>query len=195
MWRSEIIEATHSTVQYNVVQYSTVLSAIQAYFGYQPRHKVLWINPAANITLLVITPELRDLNPRPPEREARALTTQLSDSVKFWGSTQPDTLMSKIYLLMVIHFKCVAILLRLSPEGKRLYWQLDLSRVLCGVTDTRCRLWLLTVQYSIVQYRSLPFTSWSLQASLIVVLTSATKYSHKAIQSNLQCKKCRVQLW
>ena len=28
---------------------------------------------------------------------------------------------------------------------KRLYWRLDLSRVLYGVGETRCRLWLLTV--------------------------------------------------
>ena len=34
-----------------------VLSAIKAYNGYHPCHRVLWINPAANITFLVITLE------------------------------------------------------------------------------------------------------------------------------------------
>jgi hypothetical protein len=29
---------------------NTTLSAIKAYNGYHPCHKVLWINPAANIT-------------------------------------------------------------------------------------------------------------------------------------------------
>ena len=45
---------------------NTTLSAIKAYNGYQPLHKVLWINPAANITFSVITPEtagIRTLNP------------------------------------------------------------------------------------------------------------------------------------
>ena len=36
---------------------NTTLSAIKAYNGYQPCHKVLWINPAANITFSVIIPE------------------------------------------------------------------------------------------------------------------------------------------
>ena len=45
---------------------NTTLSAIKAYNGYQPCHKVLWINPAANITFSVITLEtagIRTLNP------------------------------------------------------------------------------------------------------------------------------------
>ena len=42
--------------------------------------------------------------------------------------------------------------------------------------------------------RTLPFISWSLQASLLVVLTSPSRHFVKAIQSNLQCKKGRVQL-
>ena len=33
------------------------MSAIIAYNGYHPCHKVLWINPAANITFSVITHE------------------------------------------------------------------------------------------------------------------------------------------
>ena len=41
----------------SAVQFSAMLSAMKAYKGYQPRHKVLWINPAANITVSVITPE------------------------------------------------------------------------------------------------------------------------------------------
>ena len=36
---------------------NTKLSAIKAYNGYHPCHKVLWINPAANITFSVITLE------------------------------------------------------------------------------------------------------------------------------------------
>ena len=36
---------------------NTTLSAIKAYNGYHPCHKVLWINPAANITFSVITLE------------------------------------------------------------------------------------------------------------------------------------------
>ena len=50
--------------------------------------------------------------------QSRGLTTQLSDSVNVWSSTQPDTLRSEIYLLVDIHFKCVAVLFRLSPESK-----------------------------------------------------------------------------
>ena len=36
---------------------NTTLSTIKAYNGYQPCHRVLWINLAANITFLVITLE------------------------------------------------------------------------------------------------------------------------------------------
>ena len=39
------------------VQCSAVLSAIKAYNGYHPCHRVLWMNPAANITFSVITLE------------------------------------------------------------------------------------------------------------------------------------------
>ena len=35
----------------------TTLSTIKAYNGYQPCHRVLWINPAANITFSIITLE------------------------------------------------------------------------------------------------------------------------------------------
>ena len=44
----------------------TVLSANKAYNGYQPRHRVLWINPAVNITFSVITLEtavIRTISP------------------------------------------------------------------------------------------------------------------------------------
>ena len=45
---------------------NTILSASKAYNGYHPCHRVLWINPAANITFLVITLEtagIRTVNP------------------------------------------------------------------------------------------------------------------------------------
>ena len=45
---------------------NTTLSAIKAYNGYHPCHRVLWINPAANITFSVITLEtagIRTVNP------------------------------------------------------------------------------------------------------------------------------------
>ena len=45
---------------------NTTLSAIKAYNGYHPCHKVLWINQAANITFSVITLEsegIRTVNP------------------------------------------------------------------------------------------------------------------------------------
>ena len=45
---------------------NTTLSAIKAYNGYHPCHRVLWINPAANIIFSVITLEtagIRTVNP------------------------------------------------------------------------------------------------------------------------------------
>ena len=36
---------------------NTTLSTIKAYNGYHPCHRVLWINPAANINFSVITLE------------------------------------------------------------------------------------------------------------------------------------------
>ena len=48
------------------IEGNTTLSTIKAYNGYQPCHRVLWINPAANITFSVITLEtagIRTLNP------------------------------------------------------------------------------------------------------------------------------------
>ena len=47
----------HGTATYSSVLYSSALSTIKAYNGYQPRHRVLWINTAANLTFLVITLE------------------------------------------------------------------------------------------------------------------------------------------
>ena len=44
----------------------TTLPTIKAYDGYQPCHRVLWINPDANITFLVITLEtagIQTVNP------------------------------------------------------------------------------------------------------------------------------------
>ena len=50
-----------------IVQWKVVpLSAIKAYNGYKPCHKVLWINPATNITFSVITPETAGFKPLTP---------------------------------------------------------------------------------------------------------------------------------
>ena len=57
------IVVPYCTVLCCAVQYYGVLSAIKAYNGYQPRQKVLWINPAANITYSIITPETAGLEP------------------------------------------------------------------------------------------------------------------------------------
>ena len=56
----------YCTVLYCTVMYCTVLSAIKAYNGYQPCHKVLRINPAANITFSVVTPETAGFKPSTP---------------------------------------------------------------------------------------------------------------------------------
>ena len=96
-------------------QFTCTLSAIKAYNRYQSHQKVLWINPAANTTFLIITPETAGFKPLTPGTGGKS--SQLTDSVKVWGSTQPETLTSGIYLIFVIHFKCVAALFGLSPEG------------------------------------------------------------------------------
>ena len=54
-----------------IVQFS-VLSAIKAYNGYQPCNKVLWINSAANITFLVITPETAGFEPLTPGKGGKS---------------------------------------------------------------------------------------------------------------------------
>ena len=56
----------YCTGLYCTVLYWTALSTIKAYNGYQPCHKELWINPAANRTFSVITLEtagIRIVNP------------------------------------------------------------------------------------------------------------------------------------
>ena len=47
----------------------------------------------------------------------KTLTTQPSRQVKVQCGNIPDTLVPEIYLLAVIHFKCVAVLFRLSSKG------------------------------------------------------------------------------
>ena len=103
----------YSTVHYSIVQCSTVLSAIKAYNGYQPRQKVLWINPAANVTFLVITPETAGFEPLTPGTGGKSFNHSAVRLGKSLSSTKPE-----IYLLVVIHFKCMAVLFGLSPEGK-----------------------------------------------------------------------------
>ena len=45
---------------------NTTPSAIKAYNGYHPCHRVLWINPATNITFSVITLETAGFEPSTP---------------------------------------------------------------------------------------------------------------------------------
>ena len=64
---------------------NTTLSANKAYNGYHPCHRVLWINPAANITFSVITletPGIRTLNPG-VEEYSHALEGDCHDDVDF----------------------------------------------------------------------------------------------------------------
>ena len=71
-WRAALTATTEGNegllipAQYITVQYSIVLSAIKAYNGYHPCHRVLWINPAANITFSVITLETAVFKPSTP---------------------------------------------------------------------------------------------------------------------------------
>ena len=48
----------------------------------------------------------------------RTVTPQPSSYVKVERGNIPDTLVPEIYLIMASPLKCVAVLFRLSPEGK-----------------------------------------------------------------------------
>ena len=73
--------------------YCSVLSTIKAHNVYQPCHRVLWINPAANITFLVITLEIAGIR-------------AVNPNVGRWGLCQ-----ARYSVLYFISLHCAALLL------------------------------------------------------------------------------------
>ena len=58
---------TYYVILFSVGLWSTTLSTIKAYNGYHTCHRVLWINPAANITFSVITLETEGIQTFNPD--------------------------------------------------------------------------------------------------------------------------------
>ena len=130
--------------------YCTVLSAIKAYNGYQTCHKALWINPAANITFSVITPETAGFEPLTPGTGGKSTnhsavrlgkslgqypTWYLSLTAKWLETSPPNT---GVEGSNPRGLKC---------DNRKGYIGSWIHPVLCGMDDTRCRLWLRTVLY------------------------------------------------
>ena len=114
----EYIETSNFVRSYPILPTLYVLSIIKAHKGYLPCNRVIWMNPATNITFLVITLETAGswaLKPGVGCEVSRHSAVKLGKSL---CGNIPDTLEPEIYVIMAIPLKCMAVLFRSTPEGK-----------------------------------------------------------------------------